>query len=55
MKSVNASTVSPAQLTSINNLINSIEEKLNDLDERKVAPPAYAIAADEFGPIGRPA
>ena len=48
MKSVNASTVSPAQLSSIYNLINSIEERLNDLDERMIAPPAYAIAADEL-------
>jgi hypothetical protein len=48
MQNTNASTVSAAQLTSIHTLISAIEEKIADLDERAIAPPAYAIAADEL-------
>jgi hypothetical protein len=40
-------TVSAAQLTSISNSITDVEQRLTELDERQVAPPAFNLAADE--------
>ena len=40
-------TVSAAQLSSISESITCIEQQLTEMDERKTAPPAFSLTADE--------
>jgi hypothetical protein len=42
-----ATTVSAAQLLSISNSITAVEMKLTEMDERKIAPPAFHLVKDE--------
>jgi hypothetical protein len=44
---INSTTVSAAQLTFISNSIKDVEQQVTALDDRKVAPPAFNLVADE--------